>query len=334
MIDPRPDDEVELARLLERQRRLAWDFEKAVPWEQGIDLERYFVPLDKDALIFPGASPEQRLAISQYLGLVIAQTFGEMETALVSAKELVWERNIKRWPVNPEFEAFGLQFFSEEEKHSRMFKRFLRSFALQTGIAPEELSGILPIVPGTVLHRALKLNTDAGGHALWWVLTLVEEVSVLIYKQLRPFKGQVDPLYFALHRRHFEEEVRHSPYSIWMLDHLYRHSRFPVGLVFRKTDLALAQALEIVWTFSSLCRVLKARSLRRKHPFYAALASCTPLLLRQSPVRAIQKLFVNAPYVSLLLNPRTCSGYQSLISRLHAVPLPTPDPKPADLTCA
>ncbi|TPW17933.1 MAG: hypothetical protein FD126_3546, partial [Elusimicrobia bacterium] len=92
---PQPDDELALARILERQKRLSWDFEKSIPWDRGVDLTRYFVPLDHDTLFFPEASHEQRLVLSQYLGLVIAQTFGEMETALVQAKDLVWKKNLQ-----------------------------------------------------------------------------------------------------------------------------------------------------------------------------------------------------------------------------------------------
>ncbi|MBI5629513.1 MAG: diiron oxygenase [Elusimicrobia bacterium] len=327
-----PDDEQALAKVLERQKRLSWDFEKGLPWERGIDLGRFFVPLDQDNLVFPEASHEQRLIISQYLGLVIAQTFSEMETALVQAKELVWERNLALYPVGPEFEAMGEQFFSEEEKHSRVFKRFLVAFAEQTGIEHKDLLTILPTVSGTLLHRTLKLNSHYGGHALWWVLTLVEEVSILIYKQMQPFKKQLDPLYFDIHRRHFEEEIRHNPYSYWMLEHLYRRNKSWANVFWRKTDLPLAQALEVSWAFSSLSRIRNTYWLRKKHPFYASLYSCMPLLRKLSPIEIIRRLFVAAPFVSLLLNPNYHHDYQGLVERLRALRIPTPKPQPLPLS--
>ena len=329
---PQPDDEVALAKLLERQKKLSFDFEKGVNWRAGIDLTRYFVPLDTDALVFPNASPEQRLVMSQYLGLVIAQTFAEMETALTQAKEVVWKKKLQLYPVNPEFEALGDQFFAEEEKHSRMFRRYLEVFAQETGVTYEELTSMLPTVSGTILQKTLKLNSEIGGHALWWVLSLVEEVSILIYKQLQPFSKKMDPLYFELHRRHFEEEVRHSPYSYWMIEHLYRRNKSFSNMIFRKTDLVLAQALEITWALSSLSRIRNAFWLRKKHPFYATLTSCIPLLRKLSPIEVIRRLFVTAPFVSLLLNPNYHNDYQTLIGKLRALQIPTPKPQPQSLS--
>ncbi|MBI3554252.1 MAG: diiron oxygenase [Elusimicrobia bacterium] len=329
---PQPDDELALTKILERQKKLFWDFESAAPWKKGVDLSRHFVPLDRDSLIFPEASREQRLVISQYLGLVIAQTFAEMETALVQAKELVFRKTLDLYPINPEFEALGEQFFVEEEKHSRMFRRYLVAFARETGVKPEDLHDILPAVSGTILQRTLKLNSDYGGHALWWVLTLVEEVSILIYKQMRPFKKTLDPLYFEIHRLHFEEEVRHSPYSYWMIEHLYRRDKSFKGVFFRKTDLALAQGLEIAWALSSLSRIKNALWLRNKHPFYRTLISCIPLLRKIGPVEAIRRLFVTAPFVSLLLNPQYHDDFQGLIGKIRTIQLPTPAPDPQQLS--
>lgn len=328
---PSIDDEAALAKILERQKRLAFDFEKSIPWSKEIDLGRFFVPLDQDALVFPHANLDQRRVLSQYLGLVIAQTFSEMETALVQAKDLVWKKHLQRYPVNPEFEALGNEFFSEEEKHSRMFKRYLEKFAFQTGVSLEDISGILPAVSGTVLQKTLRLNSATGGHALWWVLMLVEEVSILIYKQMQPFKGRLDPLYFAIHRKHFEEEVRHSPYSYWMLEHLYGRNRSLLSAVYRKTDLVLSQALEVVWTFSSLSRVRNAGRLRQKHPFYSTLAGCLPMLMERSPFETIKRLFISAPFVSLLLNPNYHGGFQETASKLRALEIPIPKPESVPL---
>lgn len=329
---PRLDDEAAIARILERQKRLAFDLEKGVDWDRRIDLTRYFVPLDPDALVFPEAGPEERRALSQYLGLVIAQTFAEMETALVQVKDAVWKRNLELYPINPEFSALGEQFFAEEDKHSRMFKRYLRIFAEQTGLELEELNRVLPAVSGSMLQKALRLNSEFGGHALWWVLTLVEEASIAIFKQMRPFEDRLDPLYFEIHKRHFEEEVRHSPYSYWMLEHLHTRNRSALSVVFRKTDLLLAQALEVSWTLTALSRIRHARQLRSKHPFYAGLARLLPLLVTRSPFEIIRSLFVSAPFVSMLLNPNHHDGFQKMAASLRAFEFPIPSPRKVELS--
>lgn len=328
---PQPDDEQALRRILERQQKRAFDLEKSIDWAPPIALNRYFVPLDHDNVAFPDAKPAQRLVLSQFLGLVVAQTFSEMETALVQAKDLIWKTSLEKFPVNPEFQALGEQFFAEEEKHSRMFRRYLEKFAAQTGVAKADLDSILPTVSGTILQTTLKLNSVYGGHALWWVLTLVEEVSILIFKQIKPFRDKIDPLYFEIHLQHFAEEVRHSPYSYWMLEHLYKRDRSLAGMVFRKTDLALAQALEIVWALSSLTRIRNVARLRAAHPFYATLQDCIPLMRNLSPVEIIRRLFVTAPFISLLLNPKNHDDMQGLITRIRALQIPTPQPAPSPL---
>ena len=329
---PKLDDERELTRILERQKKLAFDIERSIDWKGGIDLDRYFLPLDPDAVAFPDADAAERRVLSQYLGLVIAQTFAEMETALVAAKDLVWKKNLQLYPINPEFEALGEQFFTEEEKHSRMFKRYLDVFAAQTGVTPEELHSILPKVDGSVLLGGLKLNSKYGGQALWWVLTLVEECSVLMFKQMKPFEGRLDPLYFAIHKAHFEEEVRHSSYSYWMLEHLYTRNRSVIATVFRKTDLLLAQGLEIAWAINALARIRHARRLKDKHPFFAGLVRLIPLLRKQTPFQMIQKLFLSAPFISLLLNPNHHGDYQTMATKLHALEFPVPNPRKLQLS--
>ena len=89
----------------------------------------------------------------------------------------------------------------------------------------------------------------------------------------------------------------------------------------------LAQALEITWALSSLSRIRNAFWLRKKHPFYATLTSCIPLLRKLSPIEVIRRLFVTAPFVSLLLNPNYHNDYQTLIGKLRALQIPTPKPQ-------
>jgi len=212
-----------------------------------------------------------------------------------------------------------------------MFKRFLLLFSKTTGLAPEELDGLLPAVSGTMLERALELHSGLGGHALWWVLTLVEEVSISIYREMRPSRARLDPLYHEIHWRHFQEEVRHSPYAYLMLENLYRRDRSALGGLFKRTDFLVAQALEVSWALVSLSRLRNAERLRKRHPFYATLARLMPLLRGRSPFRLLRSLFVSAPFVSLLLNPNHHEDLQGMAARLRALEFPLPAPEPPKL---
>ena len=82
-----------------------------INWEKKIDLTRPLIALDEHAFLFPGASKEQRLVISQMMGLIIARCVTEMEECLVRLRPLCWEKLKRKFPVSPEFNELGDQFF-------------------------------------------------------------------------------------------------------------------------------------------------------------------------------------------------------------------------------
>ena len=118
-------DHVALTKQLELQKKHAWNLEQDFLWSSGIDLEKPFVPMDENNIAFPGASLEQRIALSQMIGLMVNETICEMECSLPRLKFQAWEQHLRRFPVNPEMFALGELFFEEEEKHAESFKRFL-----------------------------------------------------------------------------------------------------------------------------------------------------------------------------------------------------------------
>ncbi|MEZ0370815.1 MAG: hypothetical protein ACAI44_17115, partial [Candidatus Sericytochromatia bacterium] len=119
-------DDQELERYLRIQQDKAWDLEKDFPWAGGIDLKKPFAALDKQAIFFPQASYQQRVMISQYLGLVVASIISEFEVILTRLKKAAWDNHSKKYPVNPELLALGEEFFVQEHKHSQAFERFIR----------------------------------------------------------------------------------------------------------------------------------------------------------------------------------------------------------------
>jgi hypothetical protein len=66
-----PFDHAALRAQAKRQRKYAWDLMEDIPWSRGIDTSKYFLPLDRDAIAFPGCAEEQKLALSQLLGLIV-----------------------------------------------------------------------------------------------------------------------------------------------------------------------------------------------------------------------------------------------------------------------
>ena len=181
-----------LKKQLQLQKRHEFDLDTCVDWERAIDLERFFLPIDEQAIAFPGADADQQRVISQLMGLVVNHTIAEMEDVADKLKGVAWQAVLDDYPVGPELEDLGTQFFAEEKKHAEMFRRYYHKFCSQQDMDPEQLKEILPLAYGSRFQRAIRRNAENGGHAFWWVVALVEEVAVGIYQQLYKFRNQID----------------------------------------------------------------------------------------------------------------------------------------------
>ena len=156
-------DDERIAELLRSQREHNWDLEKSINWQQGIDFNKYLVPLNDEALLFPGASEEQRKAISQMMGLMIATSIFEMEETLIRLKQESLTTLLEKYPVGPEFAELGEQFFDEEVKHSQAFKRYVEMFATKANIDLNTLREVLPLIENTATEAFFAHHLKFGG---------------------------------------------------------------------------------------------------------------------------------------------------------------------------
>lgn len=321
------DHEALLAQV-RRQRRHAWDLELDIAWAQGIDTSRPFLPLDIDSIAFPGASAEQRLALSQFMGLVINSTIAEMESVINRMRDAGWAKLLRSYPVNPEMWELGELFFQEEVKHAHAFYRYNQMFCKETGIDIEDMDRLLPKAFGSLFLRAIIANSKAGGHAFWWVVAIVEEVSILLYKQLREHRAELDPLFHEVHLRHMEEESRHHNYAFLILDLVQNREQGLKQLWHKKTDFLIAQSFSSTWVLTELSKIFVTKELAGKHPFFGVLASCLPLIQKLGWRELISRLFTSAPYISLVLNARYHPLTTSAQGRhgVLRIPMPTPEP--------
>ncbi len=319
-----------LARQIKLQNKLAWDLERDVPWQLGVDHGRMFLPLDEMAIAFPGASAEQRLALSQFMGLVVNATISEMEDALPKLKDCAWARILRDYPANPELEELGEMFFDEEAKHARAFAKYLDTFCNSTGIEKPQLDALLPKAFGSFFQKAITANAFAGGHAFWWVVASVEEVSIGIYQQMHKHKDAIDPLYMQLHRRHLEEEARHANYAYLMLGLVQKSSPSFKRMLHKKADFVFAQIVGAPWVVTELYKFFRVKDLADKDPFFAVLKSCIPLFEAMPKRELIRRMFFAAPYVSWLLNP-TWRETDRVFAKQHGAIVP-PIPAPDDVT--
>jgi len=322
-----PLDALSLVSQIKLQRKHMWNIEKDIPWEQGIDPTKYFLPLDKDAIVFPHANADQRLVLSQLMGLVINSTISEMEGVIHKLKDLAWEQILRSYPANPEMWELGELFFKEEKKHSVAFARYIEMFCETTGIRNRHLDHILPKAFGSIFQKAIIANAKAGGHAFWWVVATVEEVSIEIYKQMHHHKTAIDPLFYTVHRRHAEEESRHRNYAFLMLDLVRRRMPSLQRFFHKRTDLLFAQAFSTGWIVTELHKVFYTEKLSKAHPFFATVSSCLPLIKAFSIPKLFEQLFVRAPYISLVLNTRNQVETAKMARRHKALSLPLPKVK-------
>lgn len=329
-----PFNHLELSEHLRLQQKSAWDLDTCVDWSIGVDPTKFLLPLDDSAIAFPGASEEQKRALSQLMGLVVNATISEMEDCLPRLKRFAWEDVLAKYPVNPELIDLGEQFFVEEAKHAAAFKRYLAEFCRAFDVEPEDLDMLLPKAFGSNFQSAIIRNAKSGGKAFWWVVSNVEEVSVNIFKGMYRNRGDIDPLFFNLHRRHLEEESRHANYAYLMINLIQQQNRGVRAWWHRKTDFTWAQMVAAPWVITELYKFFKVKDLKHKNPWFEVLSSCIPLYEKLTHSERVRRMFVAAPYVSWILNPNHRNLHVPATKELGSWLLPFPKADQISLSTA
>ncbi|OUR99535.1 hypothetical protein A9Q84_00515 [Halobacteriovorax marinus] len=326
-------DEVMLSRQLEVQKSKGWDLDKDLNWSGGVDLSKSLLPLNQNNMLFPNATSEQKLVISQLMGLIVASSIAQLEQVANDLKEPTWNRFLRKYPVNPELFELGEHFYEDEMKHSMAFNRYIDSFAAQVNVDPSDLRQFLPQANNSIATQIYKLNSLAGGMAIWWLIAAVEEESILIYKYMKGMKGSVDPLYYQLHKLHFEEEVRHKSYAFMMLKVHEEFSNTPQSLLLKKLDFIIAEVLNLTWTFNQLFKIRNFKKFENHHPFFKTLASLEGMLGQRNPLEIINCLFKDTPYISSALHMSEQKHVKELLDRFGVPSIPLSKTKTVGELC-
>jgi hypothetical protein len=303
MYMPKLYDEKKILSYLKKQKKHAWSLESDFSWGSDIDFSKEFVPLPDNFILTPHINENQKILVSQLVGLMINSSICELEGALERSKRQCWTDVINQYPVSPEFEALGENFFVEEKKHSDAFEIFLEKFANQTNVSVQELKSILPTLNESKIEKLFRMNSYLGGKALWMVVAAVEEESIEVYKQMKPHKQGIDPLYFELHQKHFEEETRHASFAFLMLELLEERTSTPVKMLSRQLDYILSEVLQVSWILGELMKVVHLEKLKNRHPFYKGLSELIPVIENFTFTDVLKSLFNDAPFISLILRP-------------------------------
>jgi hypothetical protein len=250
-----------------------------------------------------------------------------MENVIHLMRNTGWEKILQKYPVNPEMWELGDLFFVEEQKHARAFERYNQLFAKAMGLSEEDLMRILPRAYGSWFLKAISMNASLGGHAFWWVVASVEEVSLILFQNIHQARTEVEPLFYNVHKRNMEEEARHHNYAFLMLDLIEKRNTNWRSLLHRSTDLLLGQIFSTGWVLAELNRFYTVKELRNKNPFFEVLCSTIPLMEKLSIRERAERLFVTSPYVSLMLNTKNHPLTYSAAKKRGALSLPFPNPR-------
>lgn len=314
-----------IAQKIRVQKIKEWNLSD-INWEMGIDLSKPFLPFPQHPnLSF--ASEEDSLVFSQYLGLIGANSIGSFEKAGHLLKPIMFDKILDKYPVGPEFREMGEQFFAEEVKHSKMFDRYIDTFADTLGISPEELRGVLPSADPNWEQKIYHLNSLVGGRAAWWLVVALEEVSILVYHLIRKAPMEVDPLTYEIHKLHFEEEIRHKSFAHMMLELLDQFSPAVANTFFNKVDFILMEVLHISWSFRQLAQSTRLRKLKDAHPFFERLWEIQKKLAYSSPLKTFNFLFSEAPYISHTFHLDEFRHVRKLLTEYGSYKLPLPKTK-------
>jgi predicted metal-dependent hydrolase len=326
-------DEQKLARLLDIQKKKSWDFDKDIDWSRGIDMSKSLLPLDNNKAIFPNASESQLRVISQLMGLIVASTISQLEQVACRLKEPVWKSFLDKHPVNPELIDLGEQFFEEEAKHARTFNRYIEMFASEVNVEASDLKKFLPSSENSAIEKIYTMNSKMGGMAMWWLISAVEEEAILFYHFLHEVRPSVDPLYYQIHRCHFEEEVRHKSYAQMMLE---VHKEFATGAkaqMFKKVDFIIAEVLNMSWTFKQLLKLKNLKKYKNHHEFFNTLSTCVEHIEGMSYYQLMYTLFNSTPYISHTLHLSEHKHVNDMLKRYKGMSLPMPRNKVGEIKC-
>jgi len=274
-----------LKRKIQIQNAHAWDIEQDIPWDLGIDVNKDLLPAIGEGHIVPDCTENEALVFSQALGLITAAAIAEHEKILVEMKQNFYYDIIKRYDVCDDFKTLGEMFFQDESKHSQTFNRYIDLYAGQLNVTPDELRSILPIHQRKSIFSFLfKLNSLMGGMAFWWAVFTLEEHSMAIYKFIRPVQNKIDPLYFTIHKLHFEEEVRHASFAQSMINLYRREGSTFLEKILKKMDFGIADAIEKLWIIAQYKRFAKVSKFKDRHPFFQTLTDIIEKI-NQLPLR-------------------------------------------------
>jgi hypothetical protein len=318
------EDGERIARQVSLMRRKAWDLDADFDWQAPIDPQLPLLPLAQIDRLFPGLASDERLALSQLFGIVIANIFSDAEQFLNKTREALWPDFQRLFVGYPELLELGTQFFDEERKHALMFQRYIDRWFAAAGLDPLRFRERQMRFSESWQHRVIHRNAARGGLSFWWIVLLAEEESPLIYKFLEEDAAAIEPLYLRIHRKHFEEEARHATFAYTAMAFLADRMPAWKKTVHRRSDIMLCQFLQ--WSFMAQAMRHQRRHMEEspEHPWVRTVGTAMRKVERLPKWHLFRVLFREPTLLSPFMNYRFHRNMVEMVQtrRLWSFPLP------------
>lgn len=302
---------------------IAYDFDKDIPWNQGVTLSQTLLPIPENCSFINNLSINEKHAVSWALGLLAASAIKEHEKVLNQMRSICFERE-PRALNDQAFRLEGKQFFLEEAVHSTAFSRFLDMTAKELNLSSDELASFLPKFNKTSLvARLYALESFLGGKAIWWTVAATEEESIRLFQQMAPHKNETDAVFFSLNRLHFLEESRHSSFSYDMLTLTESSWRKPIT----KMSFAVSRVLQTIWLMSELKRFRKVAKFQDRHPLLKSIHQVVEKIDALPLTSQLKLIFNDISYIKMMTQPEKHPRLKKTLAKLGAIALKTPGMK-------
>ncbi|MDC3378897.1 diiron oxygenase [Planctomycetota bacterium] len=233
----------DLATIKRQAERNHYDLDN-IPWEQGVDHGKWFYPEHISPLFHTPSYAKLTLDEQKTYNQIYAQAINEQfifleDVFLVRFLGDLSARLKKKLPADLQ-EAIA-NFVEEEVKHTEMFRKLARVTA--PGRYMDTDYHFLRL-RGTEKRALAFMAKHPDKFVFWtWLALAFEEKTVDYYRQYVHHQKstpehELDPLYFAVHKAHMMDEVRHVQVDHHLIHYFYDQcgpmlKAFNVKLVFR-----------------------------------------------------------------------------------------------------
>ncbi len=297
------------------QTSRSWDPEQDLDWST-MNSHSDLLPISQRLSSALNLTECEQTSLSQLAGLMAAQSISQHEKALEVVRNDSWSVPSQKFKMEADLRDLGEEFFHEEKKHAETFARYVAELAQRQEIRYSDLSQILPVFESqSWLTRLMRLNSLLGGRAVWWLVMLTEEESLSVFRTLKTRTEKTDPLYFNVHRLHYEEEIRHMSYAPQMLSFLkLAHAQSQFSVFVQRFDFIQMYILHIAWVISQVLRLRHLKNYHGENPFMQRLKSSYVKSRKIPFFKLVKLMYSELPWFRELLFP---IRHQSIRSELN-----------------